>query len=225
MCINTLQTRLFTPIFSEENVNLLCEVERLAWSSPGENITANLDKIAARLEVFPTGVTLATVGDKPAGSQFAFTFDWDGDLAKLTTWDELTNYGWTSIVHRHHAKTGFLVGVGVVPEFRGLRFMYNLTGIGERKISELLIILTLRKLFECGVNRVIACARVPAKIQQPQMEIGDYCRFRREDGQLYDPVLRFHERLGASIIKPVAYAMEDAESMNAGCWVKYDQTL
>jgi hypothetical protein len=57
------------------------------------------------------------------------------------------------------------------------------------------------------------------------MEIGEYCRFRRDDGRLFDPVLRFHELLGASIIKPVVFAMEDEQSMDAGCWVKYDRAL
>jgi len=221
----TFQTYLFTPTLRDEDVQALCEVESLAWASPGENITANPEKIAARLRAFPLGVTLATVLGKPAGSQFAFTFNWDYDLERLTTWDELTNFGWTDIVHLNGAKTGFLVGVGVIPEFRGIKFQHNLPGIEERKISELLIIFTLRKLFENGVDSVIACARVPAKYKKPDMGISDYCQFRRENGELYDPVLRFHERLGAKIVKLVAYAMEDFESMNAGCWVKYDQSL
>jgi len=80
----------------------------------------------------------------------------------------------------------------------------------------------LGNLFQDGVSKVIGCARVPWFYKQASMDIEEYCKLCREDGNLFDPVLRFHVRMGAKLVKPVLYAMDDPESRNAGCWVQYD---
>lgn len=216
-----MQVFLRTPDLSVLTIDALCEVEKLAWSSPGENIEADREKIKKRLECFPQGVTLAVVGGKPAGSQYSFKLNFDDDPSELGSWDELTHSGWINEVHRPSGKTGFLVGVGVVPEFRRLAFCSNIA-IEERRISELLIIYTLDKLKASGAINVIACARVPLYYTKPELSISEYCALDRNDGELYDPVLRFHKRLGATIIRPIEYSMEDAESLDAGCWVRYN---
>jgi len=217
-----IRAKFFRP--SVEDVASLVEVESLAWASPGENITACRDKLLSRVESHggSQSVVLATAEGKPAGSQYAFRFDWDGNVEGLRSWDEYTAEGWTNKVHGPTGNTGFLVGVGVVPEFRGIKVLHNLRWPGDYKISELLIAATLDNLFlGGGVQRVIANARIPFYHKMPQLSVDDYCGLRREDGKLFDPVLRFHERMGATIIKPVAYSMEDAESLNGGCWVLY----
>lgn len=216
-----MKVALQTPSFSVQAVDALCEVEKLAWSSLGENIEADRDKIGKRLECFPQGVTLATVGGKPAGSQYSFKLDFDDDPSTLSSWDELTHSGWINEVHRPDGKTGFLVGVGVVPEFRRLTFSSNVAA-EERRISELLIIYTLEKLKASGARNVIACARVPLYYTKPDLSIHEYCALERDNQEPYDPVLRFHKRLGATIIRPIEYSMEDAESLDAGCWVRYN---
>lgn len=218
--MNNAYFQIITPNRSDDNLNALCKVEHLAWSSPGENIEANRVKIEARVRSFQTGVSLALVEDKAAGSQYSFTFEWNNEVSVLTTWDELTSYGWINKVHKDGANTGFLVGVGVCPEFRRQKFMSNIIE-GERRISELLIIYTLQKLFNIGVTQVIACARIPLYYTKPSLDVYEYCSLKGETGEPYDPVLRFHKRLGADFIKPVPYAMEDAESQNGGCWVIY----
>lgn len=213
---------LFTPD-STTHLAQLAEVERLAWASDGQHISAATAKIAARIEVFPQGVTLATIDGTEAGSQYAFQLSWDGNPNSLTSWDEMTAEGWYNRVHYSQGNTGFLVGVGVVPCFRGSRVAHNLRWNGRFKLSELLIARTLDMLFDHGVHRVIGNARVPAYHQRPDLSIDAFCTFRRPDGKLFDPVLRFHERMGARILKPVEYSMEDDESLNAGCWVIYER--
>lgn len=205
------------------HIDCLVEVEKMAWSSPGENIEASREKLALRAVSYPghQSVVLAMVDGAPAGSQYAFQFDWDGRVDSLTSWDEITAFGWTNKVHRAGGKTGFLVGVGVVPKFRGVRVAHKLRWRGEYKISELLIAKTLDNLFRHGAEKVIANARIPFYCRQPGLGVCEYCALRQPDGKLFDPVLRFHERMGAKVIKPVEYSMEDAESLNAGCWVLY----
>lgn len=210
---------------NQEDLAALVEVERLAWSTPGENIEASQDKIGARLD--PHGkqiVVLATVDGLPAGSQYSFRFNWSEEIEELTSWDSYTAEGWTNEVHIHQGHTGFLVGVGVVPAFRGMKCTHNLALPGSYKISELLIAKTLHEQFKLPwVKRVIANARIPFYHKRPELSVQEYCALRQEDGRLFDPVLRFHERMGAQIIKPVEFSMEDAESLDAGCWVLYSR--
>jgi len=232
--------RFYRPYsFNQKDIDYLVEVEKLAWSSPGENIEACREKLEMRVRSHHgnQSVVLAIVGDEPAGSQYAFQFNWDQNIAGLSSWEEYTAGGWTNRVHVPGGNTGFLVGVGVVPKFRGIKVKHNLRWPGEYKISELLIAQTLDNLFRepspetgdyFGLQQVIANARIPFYhkfIESGQTQsfrsLHDYCSLRREDGKLFDPVLRFHERMGAKIIKPVEYSMEDAESLNGGCWVMY----
>ncbi len=65
-----------------------------------------------------------------------------------------------------------------------------------------------------GLLGVIAPVRASFKSKHPELSIEEYADWRREDGQLYDPWLRTHERLGGkclgiaprafSVIAPVA---------------------
>lgn len=208
----------------ESDVPDLLAIEHDAWGDGGENIGAHSDKIKSRITSFSTGVSIArTAEGEVVGSQYAFCFDWSGEVNSLTSWDELTACGATERVHVDGGNTGFLVGVGVIPCYRGVRFVHNLRWQAELKASELLIAFTLDNLFKAGVKQVVGNARIPAYHTNPGVSVAEYCQLRREDGKLYDPVLRFHERMGAKIIKPVAYSMEDPESCNAGCWVLYQQ--
>ncbi|OGZ96562.1 MAG: hypothetical protein A3J10_01100 [Candidatus Sungbacteria bacterium RIFCSPLOWO2_02_FULL_54_10] len=189
--------------------------------------------------VFSKGFVDELESFDPAGSQYAFRCEWDGNPASLSSWDAHTANGWTDIVHRPDGNTGFLVGVGVVPKYRGDFFRHNHLapaypwggrrlekrgGPGWEKpmrVSELLIAVTLDNLFRLGVVQIIGNARIPGYHLHGALTPQEYCRLRREDGKLQDPVLRFHERMGAEILKPVLYSMEDPESCNAGCWVIY----
>ena len=207
----------------------LMQVETEAWGADTGELNASGPKIRRRVESFPEGVTLAITQHVPSmkwasvGSQFAFRFDWDGKVSKLGSWEEHTASGWTDRVHQPRGATGFLVGVGVRPEFRQTEFWHRKRWKKPIRASMLLIAETLDKLFALGVERVIANARIPHYHLRPDLHVDTYCALRREDGLLFDPVLRFHERMGARILKPVPYSMEDAESKNGGCWVLYEQ--
>lgn len=206
------------------DVQNLCEIEESAWSLGGEDICASPEKIKARIESYRKGVSIATYNGMPCGSQYAFRFMWNGQLDVLSTWDEMTCYGNTGTVHLKTGNTGFLVGVGVVPEFRGRVYAHNLSMYTRyHRVSELLIAFTLENLFQDGVSQVIGCARIPWYSKFRRMSVSEYCATQRADGFPYDPVLRFHVRMGAKIVKPVGFAMDDPESLNAGCWVQYDR--
>ncbi len=211
----------------DELLKRLLEVERLAWGSDGENLAASFDKIQDRVDTCPRFVFLALLQNKDTlstvGSQFAFTTKWDGDISVLGSWDDFMNKGWIGSLHEESGKTGVLVGVGVIKKYRGEKFFSNVFPKSQHKASELLIAFALESLFNSYVEEVIGNARVPGyhTLSEENLEIQEYCSLREPNGLLFDPVLRFHERMGAEILKPVNYAMEDPESLNCGCWVIY----
>lgn len=54
-----------------------------------------------------------------------------------------------------------------------------------------------------GLTHLIAPVRPPLKARYPLTAIERYVRWRREDGQLFDPWMRIHERLGARVATPI----------------------
>ena len=215
--------------FGSDLLDKLMQVETKAWNTPGEDISASSEKIGKRIHGLPNNTLIAydlSSNDRAvAGSQYFFKFNWDGDAKHLTSWDELTQKGNIEKVHKEKGNTGFLVGVGVVPEFRNKKYDHVHWYPGQYKVSELLIGFALHKLFDSNVLQVIANARIPHYHLKPEMDVDTYCKHRREDGKLFDPVLRFHERMGAQILKPVKFSMEDEESRNGGCWVLYKKAF
>jgi hypothetical protein len=58
-----------------------------------------------------------------------------------------------------------------------------------------------------GLDCLIAPVRPTWKERYPLTSIESYVRWRREDGFLFDPWLRTHERLGAELLEPAPRSM------------------
>ena len=58
-----------------------------------------------------------------------------------------------------------------------------------------------------GLRRLIAPVRPSWKDRYPLAPIERYITWRREDGQLLDPWMRLHERLGARVATPLPRSM------------------
>ncbi|MGD0713299.1 MAG: hypothetical protein ABSB24_03825 [Gaiellaceae bacterium] len=79
---------------------------------------------------------------------------------------------------------------GVVPAHRG-------QGLGGVVLGRM-VGLAAAHSFDC----VIAPVRPTRKEHYPLIPIERYVRWRREDGYMYDPWMRTHERLGAELLEP-----------------------
>jgi hypothetical protein len=55
---------------------------------------------------------------------------------------------------------------------------------------------------EHGLEALIAPVRPNWKERYPLTPIERYARWRRDDGLLFDPWMRVHERMGAEVLKP-----------------------
>jgi GNAT superfamily N-acetyltransferase len=58
-----------------------------------------------------------------------------------------------------------------------------------------------------GLRRLIAPVRPSWKERYPITPIEDYVTWRRADGQLLDPWMRLHERVGARVAVPLAHSL------------------
>jgi hypothetical protein len=54
-----------------------------------------------------------------------------------------------------------------------------------------------------GLQHLVAPVRPSMKVRYPITPIEEYVGWRREDGQLFDPWMRVHERLGARVSTPL----------------------
>ena len=58
-----------------------------------------------------------------------------------------------------------------------------------------------------GLEHLVAPVRPSWKQRYPLTPIDRYIRWRRHDGELFDPWMRIHERLGASVSRPLPESM------------------
>ena len=84
---------------------------------------------------------------------------------------------------------------GLVPDYRG------------KRISAVLIDRMTKLAAAHGLDCLIAPVRPTWKERYPLTPIDSYVRWRREDGFLFDPWLRTHERLGAELLEPAPRSM------------------
>jgi hypothetical protein len=73
-----------------------------------------------------------------------------------------------------------------------------------------------------GLDTVIAPVRPNWKDRYPLVPIDRYARWRRPDGSLFDPWMRVHERLGATVVRPEPRSLRITGSV--GEWEAWTQT-
>jgi len=142
--------------------------------------------------------------------------DWD-HLVKTglpNDWYEATDSGYVLNTHKPDGNTGFLIGVGIIPEARGL------------KLVDKLVEAVLKDAEKKNLKQVIGYVRLPGFHKYSnQITIEEYFNSKREDGQYLDPVSRFHSRMGAKLLCVIPNAMyDDAESHGYGALAWYDLT-
>jgi hypothetical protein len=71
-----------------------------------------------------------------------------------------------------------------------------------RNISRLVIAAMARQARSAGLKRFVAPVRPNRKDLYPTIDIEDYAAWQRHDGLPFDPWMRVHVRLGATILRP-----------------------
>lgn len=155
-------------------------------------------------EIFPDYQFWLTDSDAIAAIGNSIPLAWQEDISRLPVegWDWAIEKGFQDNFKKE--KPNFLCGllIAVAPEHRGSGLSGKMIEIMQEKAR-------LHQL-----EKLIIPVRPSLKSKFPLMEMADYISWCREDGQLFDPWLRVHQRRGAQIIKICAQAMRIEGSVN-----------
>lgn len=87
-------------------------------------------------------------------------------------------------------------------------------------LSRLVIAVMADLARSAGLDRLVAPLRPSRKERYPLIPIEDYVRWQREDGLPFDPWLRVHARMGATLLRPEPRSMEiTADVADWEAWV------
>jgi ribosomal protein S18 acetylase RimI-like enzyme len=190
-----------------DDINDVMRVEREAW--PPE-IQAPREKFESRLKVFPQGFFVAVLNGKIMGVSTSEIIAHDSPPRK---WEEITDNGWIKSTHSPKGNAVYVVSLGVSPL------------AGGKGIGSLLIQAQKNLVKKLGLKCLVLGARCPeySKPEFSEVPVEKYVQLRRNDGQLRDMELRFYERNGLKVIKPVLrYMDEDPESKHYGVVMAWD---
>ncbi|PHM39647.1 transferase [Xenorhabdus mauleonii] len=119
------------------------------------------------------------------------------------SWDQLPDEGWDAVLHaggeakgKQKANMLSALGVTVDPEFRG------------KNLPALLINSIKQTARDAGLEGLVVPVRPSLKSKYPLQDFVEYCGWKNEKGEPFDPWIRTHWRLGAKIIKPALRSMD-----------------
>jgi GNAT superfamily N-acetyltransferase len=206
----------------EEDFEELVRVDSETWSSfPPEVIKKKVSsevtavkarsevsakKIRSQLKIFPEGYFCAFINGEMAGSFATMKKNYDINYP-VTTWVEATAEG---LITNHEPNGNALYGVslGVPPQYRGL-------GVGKKLVER-----AKQLVVESNLELLVLGARIPFYYKYEDMIVTEYVNKRKENGDRFEPELRFYERCGLSVGKILPEHMTgkwaDHESKNYG---------
>ncbi|NIB38404.1 hypothetical protein HBA55_02345 [Pseudomaricurvus alkylphenolicus] len=119
-------------------------------------------------------------------------FNWSGDPDQLPSYHQMLTDALKDWRAGRQANTLSPVQAIINPVYRG------------QGVSQLIFAEAARLSRAQRMTSVMVAVRPTLKDQYPLVPIEEYARWRRSDGQLFDPWLRAQERIGSEMIKPVA---------------------
>ena len=193
-----------------EQAASLAEIEGLCWPY---GMAADTKCFCKRIKVYPEGQLMAELSGKPVGVACAQRITKQFLDSGPILYRRLTDNGCFAGSHNPSGEIFQLVTVSVDPDSRG----FNLG----------------RKLVDCeleyarnlpGIKRIIGFTRPAGYFRYgDKMSIEEYVKLRRGDGQLVDPVLKFHLGAGARVISIHAgYRQNDKDALGYGIFIEYD---
>lgn len=181
------------------SMDSILTVESQSWPSL---IQASKEMFLSRFNLFPEGFIGVFSNNNLAGfstSMIIQPFDFTE-----TTWETITDNGYC-FGHDDSGETLYVVSIGVSPEYRNNR-------LGSILINEQI---NLGK--KLGLKKIVVGARCPLYYKFDRYTIEKYVFMEQNDGQKFDPEIRFYERNGFSIVKIVPqYMKNDYESKEFG---------
>ena len=181
---------------------ILSKLEVLCWP---QGLEISGDKLLNRISRFPDGQWVAVLDGKVAGALYSQRID-DPEALKSADMDMVED------LYEPQGKTVQLLAVNVHPDVQDIQ-------IG----GGLLEFVLQRVPLVAGVERVVGVTRCRSYQKKAPLPYDEYVALRNENGALFDPVLRYHELHGASVVQPLkGYRVRDKENDGYGVLVSYD---
>src|SRR5262245_38762136 len=185
-----------------EDLPVLIRLEAECWVEP---LRATADEIRQRIERFPEGQCVLSLGGQVGGVIYS---------QRIANTEALFSTDFRKVAALHTAQGSIvqLLAANVLPEVQHL-------GLGDQLLEFMLQYCA----FKTGIERVVAVTLCKNYAHHVLMPMAEYIHTRNEAGMLVDPILRFHEAHGATIEKVVPdYRPPDMANQGKGVLISYD---
>jgi|SRR3989338_10649262 len=192
-----------SPADKDDFLEQVMEVERSAW--PPE-LQASKQKFESRFNIFSQGFFVVRLDGKIKGVATSQITTYDETSSH--TWDEITDNGMIGKTHNPQGNALYVVSVGVGADVQG-------RGVGGKLVQSQLEL--AKKL---GLKYLFLGARAPGydayckKNGETSME--EYLKLKDDDGETWDPEIRFYERQGLHPAKIIPNFEPDVQSRDYG---------
>jgi hypothetical protein len=141
-------------------------------------------------EDFPEYQFFLATEDRIVGSCFAIPFNWQGDRDSLPAgWDKVIECGFADRDNGRAANALSLLAITVSPAEQG------------RGLSKFIVSQMKERTIAQRLERLVAPVRPVLKQFYPLATIAEYAEWKTPEGKVFDPWLRVHFSLGASLVK------------------------
>ncbi len=180
----------------------LINLETQCWP---EHLRASANDIQQRIERYPNGHLVVVWDEQIVAVMYSQRITNDAILQNTT-------YQQVPLLHNPQGTVIQLLGINVLPEFQE-------RGLGDQLREFMLQYSTLSN----GIESVVGVTRCKKYVSNSHMPIVEYLKLRNEQGQLLDPIVRFHE-LGGAKIKGIIpnYRPEDTDNLGTGILIEYN---
>ena len=184
------------------DLDKIVELENKIWP---EGTRATREKFASRLEIFPQGFFVAFMNNEMIGVSTSEIIGYDLEHPPIS-WESVTDNGWIKRTHNSGGNALYVVSIGAISRSGGGSALVE----AQKELSKRL-----------NLSCLILGARIPGYDsycrEQGDIDIQEYVKLRREDGEFLDSELRFYTRNGLALSKIIPQYMEDdKESRNYG---------
>ncbi len=180
----------------------LINLETQCWP---EHLRASADDIQQRIKRYPNGHLVVVWDEQIVAVMYSQRITNDAILQNTT-------YQQVPLLHNPQGTVIQLLAINVLPEFQE-------RGLGDQLREFMLQYCTLRS----GIESVVGVTRCKKYVNHSHMPIAEYLKLRNEQGQILDPIVRFHE-LGGAKIKGIIpnYRPEDRDNLGTGILIEYN---
>jgi len=184
------------------DLSALQNLEELCWA---KEIRMPKNVLTRRLKNYPEGQFVLTLEGKVVGVIYSQRIHNQEDLHQTNS---------TNVARLHHVDGHIvqLLAINIDPK------------VQERRLGDQLLEFMLQRCeIIPEIHSVVGVTRCRDFHKQKNISMAKYIHQRDEKGRIFDPILRFHELHGASILVPVSgYRLKDHQNKGFGALVHYD---